>query len=117
MPDENSSQDDSTVSNDDAVTNSPDPTTGSGSSVMKLVGIGLGLTAIAALIVGFVFWKTLKDIESRDYGTVLYDPDYAPENDPTGAEGGPGTQEAGTETDSDEGPAPESSDDSPESEQ
>jgi hypothetical protein len=36
-----------------------------GSSVLKLAGIVVALTLVAALIVGFMFWKTLNDSQSR----------------------------------------------------
>ncbi|TWU07542.1 hypothetical protein [Stieleria varia] len=39
---------------------------GGGSSVLKLAGIGVGAIAIAAIVLGGVFWKTLQDSQSRE---------------------------------------------------
>lgn len=80
MSDEHPDSSDSSVDSTVAPTHA-------GSSVMKLVGIALGLTAIAALVVGLVFWQTLREIENRDYSVVPVNPDDIGEEESGGSPG------------------------------
>lgn len=80
--------DDAQESTNDTSPSAP-AVSGGGGSILKLLGIAIGLTAIAALGVGIVFWKTLNDSSNQGTTVIEVDPNAPEEDDGLGG-GGPG---------------------------
>ncbi|MEL6108375.1 MAG: hypothetical protein AAFU85_20295 [Planctomycetota bacterium] len=55
-------------------TSTPTPSSG-GTSILRLVAIGVGLTVVAAGYVGYTFWETVSDNSSREPSIVPALPD------------------------------------------
>ena len=77
-------------------------------SIVRLLGIAVGLTAIAALGVGVVFWKTLNDASNQGTSVIEVDPNEADVDDNAYAAQGEGGSPGGGPS-GDEGPSDDDS--------
>lgn len=62
------------TSNAPETSSAPAPSSG-GTSIIRLVLIGLGLTVIAAAYVGYTFWEVVSDNSSRESSVIPAMPD------------------------------------------